>query len=88
MKTYEEINNQLKCLPAIMALHNSYKKKATQAEKLLLGSIINDNYLDPYLLEFDATKKSIKIGHEYNQETKKYYRVSCFVVFLSFRFIS
>lgn len=80
MKTYEEIEHAFKFIPAQCALNRLKNKKATTADKHLIGSIVGEHYQDPYLLEFDPIKKRVLIGHCWDSTTKKYYKLSCFYV--------
>lgn len=80
MKTWEDINNAFKFLPALVSLNKLKNKKHSNADLQLIGSIINDDYTAPFLIEFDDTTKKITIGRDYDPKTERYYTVSCFKV--------
>jgi len=61
-----------------MALHRLAAKKASQADRQLLASVITDDIDGHYLIEFNRDKRTVLIGRGWNPETEKYYTASCF----------
>lgn len=80
MKTWKEIAHAFKFIPAQCALNRIKNKKASKADKDLIGSIVCDHYQDPYELEFDPVKKSILIACSWDSTKQVYYRALCFHV--------
>ena len=65
MKTYEELQNKLKCMQATMALHRILKDQASEADYNLLGVVLEDKLDANYKLEFNPRIKQVVIACAY-----------------------
>lgn len=78
MKTWEELNSTLRCLPVMAVITRIIRGKHSIADLQLLGHAITGDYQGRYRLFVDRNKKRITVNHGYNAEKDTLYTVSVF----------
>ncbi len=80
MKTWEELNNSLKCLPTMASINRFITGKHSRADLEYLGYVITGDHMGEYRLLIDRKTKKITVNHGYNQESGVYYTASTFYI--------
>lgn len=66
MKTWEQIHDQLKCLPTVASLHRLAKNRASHADEMLIAMIACDDLNGVYKLTFNPEKKFVSLASEFD----------------------